>query len=201
MSRPYHRFVFDADRRRFVGAFEDMYRGEDAEGYDSWDQEDMDTVSRRLSLAVLAGRDFGTVLDVGCGKGAFTSHLKRPGNHVVGIDVSDTAIAKARARYPEIEFRRLAADELSELPARRFDLVVAMEILSYLEDWRGALERMAEIGERLYLTLYLPPDPIGFVKSFADLRSEVARHYETETELLLDGRQLMVLARSRRAPA
>jgi 2-polyprenyl-3-methyl-5-hydroxy-6-metoxy-1,4-benzoquinol methylase len=105
MSESYHRFVFDSRRRRFVGQFEEMYRRESVEGYDSWHQENLDTLARRVSIAMLADRAYPRILDVGCGKGAFTSLLKTETNHVVGIDVSSTAIAKAAERYPGIDFR------------------------------------------------------------------------------------------------
>jgi 2-polyprenyl-3-methyl-5-hydroxy-6-metoxy-1,4-benzoquinol methylase len=197
MAEPYHRYVFDERERRFVGEFEEMYRNEDAEGYDSWHQEDVNTLSRRLSLAVLEGYNFSSVLDVGCGKGSFTALLKKANNRVLGIDGSATAIEKARARHPAVEFRQLGADRLSELAPERFDLVLAMELLSYLEGWREVLAEIASMTELLYLTLYIPPDPIGFVKSFDELREEVGRHFRTETELLVNGEQLLLLGRAR----
>ena len=37
-EEPYHKYVFDVKRRKFVGEFEEMYQGEDKENYDSWYQ-------------------------------------------------------------------------------------------------------------------------------------------------------------------
>ena len=48
MSKPYHRFVFDTEQRRFVGEFEEMYRREDEEGFDSWHQEDVGEQDRHV---------------------------------------------------------------------------------------------------------------------------------------------------------
>ena len=39
-ERPYHKYVFDAESRQFVGEFEEMYQAEDKEQYDSWFQDD-----------------------------------------------------------------------------------------------------------------------------------------------------------------
>lgn len=194
MTEGYHRFVFDSDARRFVGAFEEMYRHEDMEGYDSWHQDAVDTLARRISLAVLGGREYARVLDVGCGKGAFTSLLKTKTNHVLGVDLSETAVAKAAARYPDIEFRVLHTERLVELASERFDLACATEVLSYIEDWRGAIATLARLASRLFVTLYLPRDPIGFVKSFDDLRDEVSRHCTIEADVLLNGDQILLLA-------
>jgi len=167
-ARPYHRYVFDSANRRFIGHFEEMYRQEDIEGFDSWFQEDLAEIGRRLSLTLLSQYKFDSILDVGCGKGAFTRLLKKANNYVVGIDVSPTAIQKARAKYLEIDFRVLDATDIASL-GRRFDLIVMMELLSYVEGWRMSLKTAASMTDWLYVTLVLPPDPIGFVKTFDQL--------------------------------
>jgi SAM-dependent methyltransferase len=197
MSQPYHRFVFDIEQRRFVGEFEEMYRREAEEGYDSWHQEDVGgLLDKRLSLTILDGVPAKRVLDMGCGKGAFTSLLVRPGREVVGVDISPTAIEKARERVPEADFRVGTTDDVEAVAPGPFDLVVAMEILSYVEDWRGALDTFARLGERLYVSLYIPPNPIGFVKTPEDLRDEVSKRFgEIETDVMLNGEHALLLAR------
>jgi len=202
VSKPYHRFVFDTEQRRFVGEFEEMYRREDEEGFDSWHQEDVGgLLDKRLSLTILDGVPARRVLDMGCGKGAFTSLLARPDREVVGVDVSPTAIEKARERAPEIDFRVGTTDDVEEVAPGPFDLIVAMEVLSYVEDWRSAIDTLARLGERLYVSLYIPPNPIGFVKTFEDLRDEVRKRFgEIETDVMVNGEQILLLAR-RREPA
>src|SRR5262245_10047721 len=111
MNRPYHRFVFDAGRREFVGQFEAMYQAAEQEGFDSWFQEDLTRLDKVLSRALLEGYAFPRVLDIGCGKGAFTHLLYRPGGTVIGTDLSATAVARARAKYPDIDFRVATAEE------------------------------------------------------------------------------------------
>ena len=199
MTKPYHRFVFDTEQRRFVGEFEEMYRREDEEGYDSWSQEDVGgLLDKRLSLTIIDGVPTRRVLDMGCGKGAFTSLLAGPGREVVGVDISPTAIEKARERAPEIDFRVGTTDDVEEVAPGPFDVVVAMEILSYVEDWRGAIDTFARLAERLYVSLYIPPNPIGFVKTFDDLRDEVTKRFgEIETDVMVNGEQILLLARRR----
>ena len=53
MPEPYHRFVYDEERRVVVGAFEEMYERESVEGFDSWHQEDLSQNWRRLALALI----------------------------------------------------------------------------------------------------------------------------------------------------
>lgn len=63
---------------------------------DPWDYEHtLDDVKRRdILLSELPKRTYKRVLDVGCGHGFITREL--PGKHIVGVDVSKSAIKQAR---------------------------------------------------------------------------------------------------------
>lgn len=193
---PYHRFVFNQATGQFVGKFEEMYNQENSEGFDSWFQEDLRSIQKQLSLFLLGQYNFQRVLDLGCGKGTFTHLLKRVNNYVLGIDISKTAIGKARSKYPDIDFQvgKLTDFTTSDEP---FELVVAMEVLSYLDDWRETLSEISRSTDYLYITLYLPNNPIGFVKSFRQLRTEIQRYFVIETELVQDSEHIYILARAR----
>ena len=58
----------------------------------------------------------GPVVDVGCGPGRITGHLKTLGLDVTGVDLSPGMVAEAQRRYPEITFRTgsLAALDLAD---------------------------------------------------------------------------------------
>jgi ubiquinone/menaquinone biosynthesis C-methylase UbiE len=90
-----------------------------------------------------AGKD---VLDYGCGPGYLARHLIDEGaKSVVGIDVSDAEIERARERVREqgIEDRCtfLAADaHAMEFPDDSFDVIVGDSILHHLELRRALLE-------------------------------------------------------------
>jgi predicted TPR repeat methyltransferase len=141
MAAPYHKFVFDSENRRFVGDFDKMYQEEDVQNFDSWFQDDMNHLTKRLALTVLERYNFSSVVDFGCGKGAFTNLLKKANNKVTGIDISETAVQKAKAKYPDIDF--IASDAKYFDVMDRVDLVVAIEVFSYLENWKKVLEQVA----------------------------------------------------------
>jgi len=197
MEQPYHKYIFDTENRKFVGKFEEMYKNEDIEGYDSWFQEDSLHLEKILSLEIIKKYIFNSILDIGCGKGAFTKYLKKPNNHVLGVDISETAIKKARDKYNNIEFRKLSADEALSLP-QKWDLIIILEVLSYLENWKRIIERASEKTKYLYISLYLPADPIGYVKDFEALRGEIGKYFSIETELIKDRESMFILGKNKK---
>ncbi len=190
----YQKFVFDISDRRFVGRFENMYAREDREGFDSWQQDTLTTLQKRVSLAVLDAYNFGSIFDFGCGKAAFTHLLKKENNRVLGADMSATAVRKARVRYPHVEFRVLDGKSLPSLK-ERFDLVVAMEVFSFIPEWRKVLKHLARKGMYMYVTLHIPPNPIGFVPSFEVLREALRAEGEFVSEIILDNRVFCALVK------
>lgn len=100
----YHKFVFDTDKRTFVGQFEEMYQHEKIANFDSWHQDDSRQLNRKIALDILGSYNFQRIVDIGSGKGTLTHQLKKINNQVLGLDISSTAIDVARARFPDIEF-------------------------------------------------------------------------------------------------
>ena len=76
------------------------------------------------------------VLEYGCGPGSAAFNLARHGAQVVGIDISDVAIAQSKAQAQaenlEIEFRRMNAESL-EFEDNTFDMIVVSAILHHLD--------------------------------------------------------------------
>jgi SAM-dependent methyltransferase len=103
------------------------------------------------------------VLDAGCGVGYGTAHLAQVAERVVGVDVSDDAVAYAHAHYagPNVEF--LVADVL-ELPFAddSFDVVCSFEIVEHVanaERFVAELARVLRPGGRLVLSTPRADDP------------------------------------------
>ena len=137
-----------------------------------------DTVLAVLESLRLADPE---ILDFGCGTGWFTAELSRLGR-ATGIDLSEGAIAQAKATYPHIPFIAANLFETS-FPAERFDVVVSQEVLAHVEDPPRYLDIIARIlkpngyliittANRLVMERWDQgvPDPDAHIKLYPDRR-------------------------------
>lgn len=159
-SKDYHNYVFKDGK--FIGAFEEMYR------YSAeipWHQDETAyKVFSDIDIVILRQHRYDTVLDVGCGEGYFSerlheSLLNRGGVPMVtGIDISPTAIKKAKNLFNGINF--MVLDIRKENLNKQFDLVVCKEIMWYvfseLEQVIQNLKRMTKPDGWLYISQSFP---------------------------------------------
>jgi len=96
----------------------------------------------------------GTMLEVGCGEGHQTEYLSRLCENMYGFDVSATAVERAKTRLPHATFAACDMTTQPFLKDERFDLVVACEVLYYMEDVPLFLRQMSELGRHCLVTYY-----------------------------------------------
>jgi SAM-dependent methyltransferase len=104
---------------------------------DPWELESSAFEQDRYAhlLAAIAGRRYGRALEVGCGAGAFTRLLSEVVDEVVALDVSSTAIARAKAAGAgpgSIDYRIANIMEFDPRAEGPWDLVVMSETIYYL---------------------------------------------------------------------
>lgn len=103
------------------------------------------------------GSKFGTLLEVGCGEGHQSEVLAGLCDQLTGIDVSATAVERARRRLPRSQF---AAGDLYTQPwaqeRDRFDLVTACEVIYYMSDRPKFLRTISTLGKSCLVTYFSP---------------------------------------------
>ncbi len=146
----------------------------------------------RLAFLRESAAGAGRVLDVGCGEGLFAAALLEDGAEVVGVDVAEEPLRRARGRHSDLDLRLLQSESRWDLPDASFDLVWAGEVIEHVADtagWLSELRRVLRSGgvlalstpslERLSL-LRAALSPSGSAGQF-DPRSDHLRFYTAAT--------------------
>ena len=132
------------------------------------------------------------VLDLGCGAGEFAAALAAEGAEVLGADVAEEPLRRARAAHPGLRLCLLEHEARWQLRDAQFDAVWAGEVIEHVADtsaWLSELRRVLRPGGRLLLsTPSLGPRQLllaalsrrAFAERF-DPRSDHLRHYSRAT--------------------
>ena len=88
------------------------------------DLQSLDVELRRRFLLAEA-RPGDRALDLGCGEGGFTAELAAAVSGVVGAEVAEAAVRRARAHHPSLEFRVVPPRRGLPFADGSFDLVWA----------------------------------------------------------------------------
>jgi SAM-dependent methyltransferase len=155
--------------------------------FDTWyRQRDLGgkaALTRKVALAVALaeyhlGRPIRSVLDVGCGEGAWRAPLLalRPKLHYMGVDSSEYAIARHGARR---NLHWLPFGDLAALPPMRpVDLLVCSDVMHYLADdeLKRGLKEFARLCDGVaYLEVFAEGDDI--IGDLVEMRRRPAAWY------------------------
>lgn len=128
---------------------------------------------RRLIKEMIRPLEFRSVLDVGCGQGAFLQELQSEFPHIrpSGIDISASAVKLARERVRGGRFSVL--DVTHEYWDEKCDLVVCSEVLEHISDDMLALRNLRKMTGK-YLLVSTPQGrmraferQVGHVRNYA----------------------------------
>ena len=113
-------------------------------------------------VAQLSGK---TVLDVGCGGGILAESMADKGASVTGIDLGDKALQVAKLHLLEsgrqVEYRKVAVEDLAAEQPGRFDVVTCMEMLEHVPNPASTVRACAQLvkpgGQVFFSTLNRNP--------------------------------------------
>ncbi len=105
-----------------------------------------------------------SILDIGCGSGVITKKIQDAGVNVEGIDFSENAIKKARARglnakVWDLDNKRMSYED------NTFDAAVAIDVLEHVFDPMNVIKELGRItkpGSNIFVTI--PNDVSLFVR-------------------------------------
>ena len=199
----YHKYVFDLENRKLVGDFETMYQNESKENFDSWHQDDTRQLQRKIDLSILEDYNFSKIIDIGCGKGSLSHLLKKKNNYVLGLDISQTAVNIAQERFPDIDFLSTDVNQIENFSSLMnkmggVNLVFTSEVFSYIENWKELLVEISKSSEYFMISLYIPENPIGFVKSENDLVEEIEKNFEVIEHISLNTTNFVIVFAKRK---
>lgn len=150
----------------FVGEFEQMYQ----DFGDPWHQTEAGfNTKRAIALHLIQTLSTKKVLELGCGLGYFTNGIRGLGVDVLGVDISATAIEKAKFNYPECQF--LVGDILDREIYTTFqpELIIMPEITWYVLDKLDAfISFLRQEMKGIYLLHILTVYPPGVQKIGCD---------------------------------
>lgn len=150
----------------------------------------------------------GRVLDVGCGVGTLVLYSSKWAKYVVGLDVSERAIAisEEARRHLQLKSVRFVRSEISSYIGA-FDCILCTEVIEHVPDDETFLETLhSNLADQGLLVLTTPSSEsllykLGFYKSFDAEVGHLRRYTEASlTELLKAKGFRIVFLRSVESP-
>jgi SAM-dependent methyltransferase len=128
------------------------------------------------AIKAIKKRPPGSVLDIGCGGGAFLSQLAQvKGVSAFGLEFNESAAAWARSKGHRL-LDRLSREEA---PVGGFDTVTLFQILEHLEAPFQVVKQVKEVMKPGGLMIMTVPDAGGPVHHFSDALTDLPPHHVT----------------------
>ena len=121
---------------------------------DPWDLEtsEFEQAKYDKEISSLGDRRYKRTLEIGCGIGSFTRRLAAISDRILALDISPTAISRAReggSDLPSVEFQVQNIIDFDLQGQETWDLIVMNETIYYL-GWLYSFFDVAWLGAQLF---------------------------------------------------
>ena len=99
-------------------------------------------VHKRKVIERLIGKKTGTLLDIGCGTGAFLHTMQEAGWQVTGLEPESAARQRAQVLYQLVV---APSEKLFSLPGRSFDVITMWHVLEHVHELHAYLRQIKEL--------------------------------------------------------
>lgn len=103
--------------------------------------------------------NYKSILDLGCGPGNSTKNLqiKYPQAEIVGIDIDDNMLEKAKIDYPDLKFIKGDIPKSLDTLKNQYDLVFSNACIHWIEDQNELIEKVYDkINDDGVLAIQIP---------------------------------------------
>ncbi len=127
--------------------FEDLWKRGDPWKFET---SEFEQAKYDREITILRGRRYPRALEIGCGAGAFTRRLARQADGILALDISPSAIDRARAiGISSVDFRVANIMDYNPRAEGPWDLVVMNETICYL-GWLYSFFDVAWLAAELF---------------------------------------------------
>ncbi len=167
-------------------AYHDAIAGHYDERFEGHSDDVLGWIAKLFEREVFPALDaFGgvpRVIDFGCGSGYLEDFLAGRELDLLGIDVSEGMLARARGRFPQWRFEK--EDLYGFEPSDQYHLVMENAVLHHLVDYQALVDKMAALtlpGGVLYLGNEPNRRAYKYLKPLVKAYRSTINRYRTET--------------------
>lgn len=99
----------------------------------------------KLVLDLINKEKITSILDAGCGSGYTSYFLSKKGYKLIGADKSKKILALASKRYKNKNLKFLYIDLNKNLPKKKFDCILLLDVLEHVKDDFNLLKNLKKI--------------------------------------------------------
>lgn len=160
-----------------MSSIQDFYRARQIRVAHGEGPEAYPTFRLRVKTALkMIGESPQRILDYGCSVGAAARIFTEAGHEVVGVDISSSAIAVARASVSTATFETIDSESQLPFPDESFDVCFCGETVEHLFDVRGFIREVHRVLVKNGLFLLTTPYH-GWFKNLLIITFNFEKHF------------------------